>query len=200
MAVKIQYNKTCLQQLNRALQIRQSALPILTAKELALRLEVHRAKQEAQQLAHDILSQQQALERTHVLWQEFPEGLVSVAEVKTADSKIAGVPIPVFDRVIFSVERYSLIGMPAWIPAGVEMLKALVELSVREEIARRKVAVLERARRRTTQKVNLYEKVQIPDYQEAILKIKRFLEDEENLAKSSQKILKAKISMEEMAA
>ncbi|MDO8953008.1 MAG: V-type ATP synthase subunit D, partial [Draconibacterium sp.] len=46
------------------------------------------------------------------------------------------------------------------------------------------------ARKKTTQKVNLYEKVQIPGYQDAIRKIKRFLEDEENLSKSSQKIVK----------
>ena len=46
------------------------------------------------------------------------------------------------------------------------------------------------ARKKTTQKVNLYEKVQIPGYQDAILKIKRFLEDEENLSKSAQKIVK----------
>jgi V/A-type H+-transporting ATPase subunit D len=50
--------------------------------------------------------------------------------------------------------------------------------------------LLDHARKKTTQKVNLYEKVQIPGYQEAILKIKRFLEDEENLSKASQKIVK----------
>lgn len=48
----------------------------------------------------------------------------------------------------------------------------------------------DQARKRTTQKVNLYEKVQIPAYEDAIRKIKRFLEDEENLAKSAQKIVK----------
>ncbi|HQM79393.1 MAG TPA: V-type ATP synthase subunit D [Candidatus Syntrophosphaera sp.] len=51
-------------------------------------------------------------------------------------------------------------------------------------------------RKKTTQKVNLYEKVQIPIYEDAIRKIKRFLEDEENLSKASQKILKTRISQE----
>jgi V/A-type H+-transporting ATPase subunit D len=51
---------------------------------------------------------------------------------------------------------------------------------------------LEFARKKTTQKVNLFEKVQIPGYEDAILKIKRFMEDEENLSKSLQKIIKAK--------
>jgi V/A-type H+-transporting ATPase subunit D len=57
---------------------------------------------------------------------------------------------------------------------------------------RRKVDLLEYARKKTTQKVNLFEKVQIPGYQDAIRKIKRFMEDEENLNKSSQKIVKSK--------
>ena len=52
--------------------------------------------------------------------------------------------------------------------------------------------LLDFARRKTTQKVNLYEKVQIPGYEDAIRKIKRFMEDEENLSKSAQKIVKTK--------
>ena len=50
--------------------------------------------------------------------------------------------------------------------------------------------LLDHARKKTTQKVNLYEKVQIPGYETAIRKIKRFLEDEENLSKSAMKIVK----------
>ena len=52
--------------------------------------------------------------------------------------------------------------------------------------------LLDYARKKTTQKVNLFEKVQIPGYDEAIRKIKRFLEDEENLSKSAQKIVKSR--------
>jgi V/A-type H+-transporting ATPase subunit D len=51
---------------------------------------------------------------------------------------------------------------------------------------------LEYARKKTTQKVNLFEKVQIPGYEDAVRKIKRFMEDEENLSKSSQKIVKSR--------
>ncbi len=63
----------------------------------------------------------------------------------------------------------------------------------------RKVELLEYARKKTTQKVNLFEKVQIPGYQDAIRKIKRFMEDEENLSKSSQKIVKSKREAEARA-
>ena len=60
--------------------------------------------------------------------------------------------------------------------------------------------LLEYARKQTTQKVNLFEKVQSPGYQDAIRKIKRFMEDEENLSKSSQKIVKSKREAEARAA
>ena len=63
----------------------------------------------------------------------------------------------------------------------------------------RKMELLDRARKKTTQKVNLSEKVQIPGFQEAIRKIKRFLEDEENLSKSAQKIVKTRKAMEDEA-
>ena len=78
-------------------------------------------------------------------------------------------------------------------------LKAIADVGIRQEFVRRKVELLEYARKKTTQKVNLFEKVQIPGYQDAIRKIKRFMEDEENLSKSSQKIVKGKREREAMA-
>ena len=65
-------------------------------------------------------------------------------------------------------------------------------MGIKQEFCREKLNLLEYARKKTTQKVNLFEKVQIPGYQDAIRKIKRFMEDEENLSKSSQKIVKSK--------
>jgi V/A-type H+-transporting ATPase subunit D len=79
---------------------------------------------------------------------------------------------------------------PAWFPDGVAILEKLVKLAIEKEVFERKMELLDFARKKTTQKVNLYEKVQIPGFQDAIRKIKRFLEDEENLSKASQKIVK----------
>ena len=87
---------------------------------------------------------------------------------------------------------------PKWFPKGIAILKSPAEIIIEKEFFQRKMLLLDYARRKTTQKVNLYEKVQIPDYQEAILKIKRFLEDEENLSKSAQKIVKKRQQEKEM--
>jgi V/A-type H+/Na+-transporting ATPase subunit D len=79
---------------------------------------------------------------------------------------------------------------PQWFLAGITILKELTTIALEREVHYRKSELLYLARKKTTQKVNLYEKVQIPGYEDAIRKIKRFLEDEENLSKSSQKIVK----------
>ena len=70
-------------------------------------------------------------------------------------------------------------------------MKKLARTGIEAEFSGMKLELLEHARKKTTQKVNLFEKVQIPGYQDALRKIKRFMEDEENLSKSSQKIMKS---------
>lgn len=200
MAIAFQYNKTSLQQLERELKIRLQALPTLAAKETALRLEVHKAKQQVLMLEEQLRIKTDAAAKLARLWPEMPQNIVRIAEVVHKTEKIAGVAVQKVERVTYAVQQYSLFSMPAWIPEGIEIMKELIELRIRLGLARRAVVTLEHARRKTTQKVNLYEKVQIPAYQDAMLKIKRFLEDEDNLAKSSQKILKARLAQGAMAA
>ena len=191
MDLKYQFNKTSLQQLNRELAIRLEALPTLHAKESALRAEVKRAKDAAHLLKRQIEEELSSIELMSRLWVEFP-AIVELKEVKVATRNIAGVKIPQFDGLSFKMDRFSLFGRPSWLLSGVEILKRIAELRVKHKIMKEELNILEHARKKTTQKVNLYEKVQVPAFDEAIQRIKRFLEDEENLAKASQKILKAK--------
>ena len=76
-------------------------------------------------------------------------------------------------------------------PQVFRALEELAHTAIEREFMLAKLNLLEHARKKTTQKVNLFEKVQIPGYQDALRKIKRFMEDEENLSKSSQKIMKS---------
>ena len=94
--------------------------------------------------------------------------------------------------MIFEEKQYDLFSSPVWISEGIEVLKKIARLNLEFEVYQRKTELLDYARKKTTQKVNLYEKVQIPGYEDAMRKIKRFLEDEENLSKSAQKIVKTK--------
>ena len=200
MAIKFHYNKTSLQHLNKQLEIRINALPTLKNKESALRLEVKKAKNEAIRLERLLEETIKASEDTLRLWTEFNPDLVSIRDVKLSVKKIAGVKTPILDDVEFDVKPYSLFKSPSWFPDGIEIIKELVKISLESAVFNRKMELLDFARKKTTQKVNLYEKVQIPGYEEAILKIKRFLEDEENLSKASQKIVKSRMEEKEMEA
>lgn len=191
MAIKFQYNKTSLQQLEKQLKIRVRTLPIIKNKESALRLEVKRCKEEATALEDSLEKQIQHYEAMFALWNEFDPSLIKVNDVHLGIRKIAGVRVPVLDNVDFNIRPFSLFNSPQWYSDGIHLLKELASTAIEREFTIAKLGLLEHARKKTTQKVNLFEKVQIPGYQDALRKIKRFMEDEENLSKSSQKILKS---------
>ena len=189
--IKFQYNKTSLQQLEKQLKVRVRTLPIIKNKESALRMEVKRCKTDARALAERLERDIQAYETMFALWNEFDSSLIKVSDVHLEVRKIAGVRVPQLENVDFEIRPYSLFNAPKWYADGLELLKELAHTAIEREFTEAKLNLLEHARKKTTQKVNLFEKVQIPGYQDALRKIKRFMEDEENLSKSSQKIMKS---------
>lgn len=192
MAIKFQYNKTSLGDLGKQLKMRQKALPTIKSKESALRSEVKRAKDIAQGFRKQLDELSAQYDYMTSLWGEFDVELLRIADVELSTQKIAGVRIPVLQEIRFEEKNYDLFSAPVWFADGVDILKRLARLGIEFEVFNRKMELLDYARRKTTQKVNLYEKVQIPGYEDAIRKIKRFMEDEENLTKSAQKIVKTK--------
>ena len=191
MAIKFQYNKTSLQQLEKQLKVRVRTLPIIKNKESALRMEVKRCKSEAADLEERLEKQIQAYEAMFALWNEFDTSLIKVNDVHLGIKKIAGVRVPLLENVDFEIRPYSLFNAPKWYADGIHLLKELAHTAIEREFTLAKLGLLEHARKKTTQKVNLFEKVQIPGYKDAIRKVKRFMEDEESLSKSSQKIMRA---------
>lgn len=191
MAIKFQYNKTSFQQLDKQLKIRMRTLPIIKSKESALRMEVKRCKTETVELEDRLEKQIQEYEAMFALWNEFDPSLIKVSDVHLGIKKIAGVRVPVLENIDFDIRPFSMFSSPKWYYDGIHLLKKLAHTAIEREFMQAKLNLLEHARKKTTQKVNLFEKVQIPGYQDALRKIKRFMEDEENLSKSSQKILKS---------
>ena len=191
MAIKFQYNKTSLQQLEKQLKMRERSLPTIKSKESALRIEVKRTKDEVNALELQLENEINSYQNMEALWNEFTPSLIKVKDVKMSTKKIAGVMVPLLDEIVFEIGAYSLFNSPSWITDGIELLKKLARTGIEAEFSTMKLDLLEYARKKTTQKVNLFEKVQIPGYKDAIRKIKRFMEDEESLSKSSQKIMRA---------
>ncbi|MBQ4021658.1 MAG: V-type ATP synthase subunit D [Bacteroidales bacterium] len=197
MAIKFQFNKTSMNELNKQLKVRLRALPTLKNKESALRMMAKQAKDRSQQLQEELEEALQSYGYMSGLWNEFEPNLITVDDVILETVKVAGIKTPELKEVIYSVKDFDTFAKPMWYTDGVEILKKLAQLGIESEVLIEKARILDFQRKKTTQKVNLYEKVQIPGYQEAIRKIKRYMEDEENLSKASQKIVKSRHQAEE---
>lgn len=198
MAIKFQYNKTSLNNLGKQLKMRQKALPTLQNKESALRLEVRKAKDESERIVSELEAAMNRYDYLAALWNEFEPGLISITDVELKTVKVAGVKTPALGEICYEIKPFNAFVKPAWFADGVAILKELSRLGIESEVYVEKSRVLEYQRKKTTQKVNLYDKVQIPGYKEAIRKIKRYMEDEENLSKASSKIVKSRHEEEEM--
>ena len=197
MAIKFQYNKTALNNLQKQLKMRQNALPTLQNKESALRLEVRKAKEKSERLIHELDEAERKYEYLAPLWNEFDPGLVAIKDIDLKTVKVAGVKCPELGEITYEIRPFNSFIKPAWYLDGVAILKELSRLGIESEVYLEKKRILDFQRKKTSQKVNLYEKVQIPGYKEAIRKIKRYMEDEENLSKASSKIVKERHAAEE---
>lgn len=193
MAVKFQYNKVSLQETEKQLKVRLEALPVIKFKEAILRTEAEKAKKKMVELETNIAVKIKNHEYMNMLWQEFPQDVVTIKEIKTNLKNIAGVKTPEFEDVEFELKKLSLFNQPFWISDGIALLKELGRLSIEIKLLNVRRELLEAARKKTTQKVNLYEKVQVPGYLNAISKIKKYINDEESLGKAAQKLMKKRI-------
>jgi V/A-type H+-transporting ATPase subunit D len=123
---------------------------------------------------------------------------VKPRQVITSEKNIAGVDVPVFECAEFGPLEYDLFMAPLWVDTGIEELKKLVSLAAELEVLKQGVEVLRQELRITTQRVNLFEKVKIPEASEAIRVIKIYLGDQMTNAVGRSKIAKRKIEEQEL--
>ena len=197
MPIKFQYNKTSLTNLGKQLKVRQNALPTLKNKESALRFSALAARKRSEQLEKELRGKMDEYDYLAPLWNEFEPGLISISGIELITVKHAGVACPEIKDIHYTLAPFNAFASPAWYADGVRILKELTRLGLESEVSMQTSRILDFQRKKTTQKVNLYEKVQIPGYQEAIRKIRRYMEDEENLSKASSKIVKSRHELEE---
>jgi V/A-type H+-transporting ATPase subunit D len=197
--LKYQFNKVAMQGLQRQLKMRESALPILKSKEAALRVTEKKQKDEYARLEAEYEARLSQLRSDIRLWAEFPSEIYELKDIIIKKTRIAGVEVPDVDRIDWNIRDFSRFHRPLWVSTGVRILRDLTGMLTRMEVVSKGIAVIQSARRKTTQKVNLYEKVQIPAYTEAIRKIKGYLEDVANLDTSVQKMMKQRAEQAEFA-
>lgn len=106
---------------------------------------------------------------------------------------VAGVDLPVFERVEFEPAEYDLFATPLFVDRALEALREMISLRQEIRVVEKGISVLNHELRITTQRVNLFEKVKIPEAREAIRQIKIYLGDQMTNAVGRSKIAKKKI-------
>ena len=200
---KIKLTKTELKAQTDALKRFQRFLPMLQLKKQQLQGEIAAIVSQAEAVAAREEDVRRSLEPWVGLFatgEDLLSGLVTVKEIKTSTANIAGVEIPVFDGIDTEVRPVDLWATPAWVDDAVAALTDVLALqSERIVLERQRELVAEELRTRS-QRVNLFEKVKIPECRENIRVIKIAIGDEQTAAVTRGKIAKSRGNGEEDAA
>jgi V/A-type H+/Na+-transporting ATPase subunit D len=177
------------------MKLYQGLLPSLDLKRRQLTTELVRAKVQYEKSSEAVRALIEDVGRKLPML-AVPEadvsGLVKVKEVKAREENIVGVRIPVVDEVVCEVAPYSMLVKRHWVDDLVDKLKQMAMLKAQEEASKVQVQRLGVGLRRITQKVNLFEKILIPEAKQVIAKIRIFMGDAERSAVVRSKISKQK--------
>jgi V/A-type H+/Na+-transporting ATPase subunit D len=199
----IALNKSSLQQERNELHLFQRFLPSLELKRQQLTAEHKQAMQvlaEAERGADQASRSLAALLPILGSSQMKLSGLVRTRRIDVAEEDVLGLRLPTLRAVEFDVADYSLLATPFWIDDLVTCLKEVVTYRIRLQVYRQRVARMQRAVRRVTQRVNLFEKVLIPNAKRNIAHLQIFLSDIERAAVVTSKIAKAKQALKRASA
>jgi len=120
------------------------------------------------------------------------KSLVTVSSVKVGNENIVGIHVPILEHIEIQSQAFSTYSKPHWVDATVIQLKHMLELKMQLQIDSRRLEILEKAVKKITQRVNLFDKVLIPRAQKNIKKIHIFLSDTERASVVRAKITKQK--------
>ena len=192
---KIKFTKNELKKQKDELKRFERYLPTLVLKKQLLQMEIRQV---------EVQIQEKRLERenmfgelmcwVHVFGEEM--NLAELVKIKKADlstTNIAGVDIPVFQEIVYEQIPYDLMVYPLWVDAGVKRLKELVSVDIELSVLEKQADLLGEELRVTTQRVNLFEKVKIPEAKENIRRINIFLGDQQTAAVVRGKMSKSKL-------
>ena len=197
---KIKLTKNELKKQKDALKMYRRYLPTLQLKKQQLQVEIRSIESRAAELA----ARREALDAEFRAWIGVfgeaeaaygPDGapLLSVSAVRTGSGNIAGVEIPVFEGADFVLADYDLFAVPLWVDAALDRLRAALLIDLERRVLDEQILRLATELRTTTQRVNLFEKVKIPEAQGNIKRIRIYLGDQQTAQVVRGKIAKRKV-------
>ncbi|MFC1705256.1 V-type ATP synthase subunit D [Planctomycetota bacterium] len=197
MARRIAFTKDELQRQQRELSKFKRFLPTLILKKRQLQIEIRKLLHEARAKRLELGERLEEIRewigvfatRDAQDWRR----AVQVGEVVTRRRIIAGVPVPELDSVRFDIEPYSLMGSDPTVDRAITTFCELLEEKAAIQVLLDAVEVLRRELQRTTQRVNLFERIMIPRTEENVRTIKIYLEDQDRSAVGRAKIAKRRL-------
>ena len=194
---KIKMTKTELKAQQDALKQFMRFLPMLQLKKQQLQMEIRKSQarlreneEAAEQLRKDIVSWISLFSDAHAV--KLLSAIIKVKSVETGTANIGGVQVPVFKSISFSIKEYNLFMEDSWIDDAVEAVKKIIELDEAHKIIEEQFRLLSRELKTTSQRVNLVEKVKIPECRENIRVIRIALGNNDTAGVARSKIAKRK--------
>lgn len=180
-----------------ALKMYRRYLPTLTLKKQQLQVEIYAIRSKAAA----VRKEREVLEKVFDDWiavfseqNAFPDHVVTVSNIRKGEGNIAGVTIPTFEGADFTRGDYDLYETPLWVDIAAYHMEKALSLDLEAEVLEEQVRLLEAELHATSQRVNLFEKVKIPETEENIRKISIYLADQQVNAVVRSKIAKRKIA------
>ena len=191
---KIKLTKNELKKQKDSLKMYRRYLPTLMLKKQQLQAEIRLTELRIKELQ----TQKELLDESFKAWVSvfgekgiFTPGILKITGLKTGVGNIAGVSIPIFEGAEFAISPYDLARMPLWLDMAVERMKQAILLDLEAQIVEEQRRRLDHELRITTQRVNLFEKIKIPETRGNIKKIQVYLGDQQTSAVVRGKIAKA---------
>lgn len=188
-------NKSSLTKERNNLRLYQRVLPSLELKRQQLMGELAKSRTQFAEIRKELEAFQRGIADQIPMMADREidlGGLVKIKSVEIGEQSVVGIKVPVLSELQTTVADYSFLAKPHWVDALVERLHQTTELRLKVQVAEERVRRLEIAVRRTTQRVNLFDKIMIPAAKAQIKRIMIFLGDMERSAVVRSKLAKKK--------
>ena len=195
---KIKLTKNELKVQKDALKMYRRYLPTLTLKKQQLQSEIRTIEAKAKTVRKEREDLEFGFREWIAVFSEmdaFPKGIITVSNIRKGKGNIAGVDIPTFEGADFSRGDYNLYETPLWVDIAANHMEKAMSLDLEAEVLDEQVRLLEIELLATSQRVNLFEKVKIPETEENIKKISIYMADQQVSAVVRSKISKRKIAL-----
>ncbi len=195
---KIKLTKNELKVQKDALKMYRRYLPTLTLKKQQLQSEIRTIEAKAKAVRKERKDLEFGFREWIAVFSEmdaFPKGIITVSNIRKGKGNIAGVDIPTFEGANFGRGDYDLYETPLWVDIAANHMEKAISLDLEAEVLDEQVRLLEIELLATSQRVNLFEKVKIPETEENIKKISIYMADQQVSAVVRSKISKRKIAL-----